>query len=148
MNAETYLDRIKKINSMIRNKKRERARASDEADGLGGASLGERVQTSRNLHRVSDAIDAYIDIDREIAALEQERQSIIQTIEQLPSDEYDVIYKLYVGEYDAERDITQYYTLKEVAYHMGRSYKWVMIKKQNALKLIQSMLDEKVGDIG
>lgn len=132
MQAEQYLDRVKKIDAMIKNKLRDHERWVEVAEGLGGASVGERVQTSRNLHRGSDAIGNYIDIENEIAHLKQERQAIIQTIEQLPSTEYEVIYKLYV----------QDYTLKELAYHFGKSYDWVKRKKSNGLKLLQGMLGE------
>lgn len=131
MSAEEYLDHIKKIDSMIKNKLRDHARWLEVADGLGGAALGERVQSSRNLHRGSDAIDTYIDLEREINALKQKRQHIINTIERLPNVEYEVIYKLYV----------ETYTLKEVAYHFGKSYDWVKRHKHNALELLQNILD-------
>lgn len=131
MSAEEYLERIKKIDSMIKNKLRDHARWLEVADGLGGASLGERVQSSRNLHRGSDAIDTYIDLEREINALKQERQRIIETIEQLPSAEYDVIYKLYVEDY----------TMKEVAYHAGKTYDWVKRHKRSALLMLQTFSD-------
>jgi len=131
LKAEIYLDRIKKIDAMITNKQRDYDRWVGVADGLGGASVGERVQTSRNLHRGADAIGNYIDLEREIAALKQERQAIIRTIEQLPSTEYDLIHKLYV----------QDYTMKELAYHFGKSYDWVKFKKKRALMLVQSLLD-------
>lgn len=131
MSAEEYIERIKKIDSMIKNKLRDHARWLEVADGLGGASLGERVQSSRNLHRGADAICNYVDIEREIDALKKERQAIIQTIEQLPSAEYDVIYKLYVEDY----------TMKEVAYHAGKTYDWVKRHKRSALLMLQTFLD-------
>jgi DNA-directed RNA polymerase specialized sigma24 family protein len=131
MTAETYLDRIKKIDAMIKNKLRDRARWVEIAQGLGCAAVGERVQSSRNLHRGSDAIGNYIDIDREIDALKQERQEIIQTVERLPSAEYDVIYKLYV----------QDFSMKEVAYHNKRSYDWVKDKKRKGLDILQGILN-------
>ena len=131
MSAEERLERIKKIDSMIKNKLRDHARWLEVADGLCGASLGERVQSSRNLHRGSDAIDTYIDLEREINALKQERQRIIETIEQLPSAEYDVIYKLYVEDY----------TMKEVAYHSGKTYDWVKRHKRSALLMLQTFSD-------
>lgn len=130
MTAESYLDRIKKIDAMIQNKLRDHERWVEAADGLGGASVGERVQTSRNLHRGADAIGNYIDIEAEILTLKQERQAIIQTIEQLPSAEYSVIYMLYVHDY----------TMKEIAFHKRKSYDWVKAKKKNGLALIQSMI--------
>lgn len=132
MKAIIYLDRIKKIDAMIRNKLRDHARWVGVAEGLGGASDGERVQSSRNLHRGADAIGNYIDLEREIEALKQERKEIINTIEQLPSTEYDLIYKLYV----------QDYTMKEIAYHFGKSYDWVKLKKKRALVLLQAILDD------
>ena len=131
MTAEQYLDRIKKIDAMIKNKQREHWRWEEVADGMGGASDGERVQASRNLHRSADAIGNYIDLEREIDALKQERHTIIQTIEQLPSTEYDLVHKIYV----------QDYTMKELAYHFGKSYDWVKAKKRRALMMVQSMLD-------
>lgn len=131
MRAEQYLDNVKKIDAMIKNKLRDYERWVEVADGLGGASLGERVQTSRNLHRGADAIGNYIDIDSEIRELKQERQAIIQTIERLPSVEYEVIYKLYVEDY----------SMKEIAYVKKKSYDWVKSKKRHGLMLIQSWLD-------
>lgn len=132
MTAEQYLDRIKKIDAMIKNKQREHWRWEEVADGLCGASDGERVQASRNLHRSADAINHYIDIEREIDALKQERVGIIHTIEQLPSTEYDLVHKLYV----------QDYTMKELAFHFGKSYDWVKAKKRRALMLIQEIIDK------
>jgi DNA-directed RNA polymerase specialized sigma24 family protein len=133
MTAEQYLDQIKKLDAMIKNKLRDHARWVEVADGIGGASDGERVQSSRNLHRGADAIGNYIDIEREISALKRERQEIINTIERLPSTEYDLIYKLYVEDY----------SMKELAYIKKKSYDWVKFKKKCALMLIQSMLDRE-----
>lgn len=133
MNAETYLDRIKKLDTMIRNKLKEYNRWVELAEGIGGASVGDRVQSTRNLHKGADAIGNYIDIETEIQALEDERQSIINTLEKLPFTEYDLLYKLYVN----------YYTMKEVAYHTGKSYDWVRMRKGQALRLLQSVLDAR-----
>lgn len=131
MKAITYLERIKKIDSMIRNKLRDYDRWVGVAEGLGGASDGERVQSSRNLHRGADAIGNYIDIEAEIRSLRRERQEIIETIERLPSTEYDLVYRLYV----------QDYTMKEIAYQLGKSYEWVKLKKRRSLQLVQALLD-------
>lgn len=132
MKATTYLDRIKKIDAMINNKMRDHARWVEIAEGLGGASDGERVQSSRNLHRGADAIGNYIDIEAEIRSLKRERQEIIETIERLPSAEYELVYRLYV----------QDYSMKEIAYQLGKSYEWVKVKKRRALQLVQEMIDK------
>lgn len=143
MRAETYLERIKKIDVLILNKTREHRRWVDSAEGLSGDAAGERVQSSRNLQRVADAIGNYIDLEREIKALEAEKQNIIRTIEHLPSVEYDILHKLYVGKYDKKLDRMQYATLKDIAYQYKKSYDWAKKKKQRALRLLGAVLDEQ-----
>lgn len=132
MKAEEYLDQIKKIDSIIANKSEDYLRSVELASGLGNFSVAERVQSSRNLQQIPDAIAKYIDIEREIEDLKRKRAEIIQTIERLPAVEYKIIYKLYVKDF----------TLKEVAYHFDRSYDWVKKKKRKALNRIQIILDE------
>ena len=134
MTSEKYLQQIKKIDIIIVNKLRDHARWVEIAEGLGGASDGERVQSSRNLHRGADAIGNYIDIEAEIRSLKRERQEIIETIERLPSAEYELVYRLYV----------QDYSMKEIAYQLGKSYEWVKVKKRRALQLVQALIDERM----
>ncbi len=132
MEATRYLERIRKIDTMLVNRIEDYQRWIEVAEGLGGGAVGERVQTSRNLHRGADAIGNYIDIEKEIDRLKQERMDIIKTIERLPPLEYDLIYKLYV----------QDQTLKELAFRFKKSYEWVKVKKRQAMSLVQHMLDE------
>lgn len=133
MTAEQYLRRIKKIDAMVENKVSDYRHWVEVAEGLGGASEGERVQASRNLYSIPNAICKYIDIENEIRALKQERQNIIATIEQLPCEEYELVYKYYV------QDIT----IKELAYHFGKSYEWVKWRKRKAVEMIQEVLDKE-----
>lgn len=135
MTAEEYLGLIKKIDAIIVNKLRDHAKWVEVAEGLGGASVGERVQSSRNLQQMPTAIGNYIDIEGEIRALERERQEIIYTLEQLPYTEYETLFLLYVGDQ----------TLKEVAYYFKKSYDWAKAKKRTALQHLQEIIDEKKG---
>ena len=134
MTAEEYLGRIKKIDHMIRNKLEEQLHWQEVAGGLvGGASVGERVQTTRNLHSGTDAIDRCIDIEAEIRSLQLEWLAIMKTIEKLPTDEYRVVCSLYVkGD-----------SMKETAYTLGKSYEWVKLKKRDALSRVQDLIDEQ-----
>ena len=132
MVAEQYLERIKKLDTMLANKLSDYQRWLEVAEGLGGGAVGERVKTSRNLHQIPDAIGAYVDIDNEICRLREERLAIIKTIERLPPLEYDLIYRLYV----------QDQTMKELAFHFKKSYDTVKRWKTHALSLVQYMLDE------
>ena len=135
MTAIEYLKLIRKLDDMILNKCGEYRHWVDVAEGLGGYSDSEKVQTSRNVHRTSDAIGNYIDLETEIRELRQQRAKIIKTIESLPNQEYNVIYRLFV----------EGLTMKETAYELNRSYDWVKLKKRSALRKIQDMLNEKRG---
>ena len=149
MRAEAYLDQIKKIDEMILNKLDIIKEKNDDynlwaelASGLGGFSADERVQSSRNLQQIPDAIAKYMDIEREIESLKREiedlkqkREDIIKTIELLPSIEYKIIYKLYVKDF----------TRKEVAYDLGVSLECVKKRKNKALRFIQSIIDKERG---
>lgn len=134
MDALAYLERVKQIDAIIINKFRDYRRWAEIAEGMGGISVSERVQTSRNLQQIPNAIGRYVDIERDIEVLKAERLAIIQTLEKLPPTEYEILYKLYVEDY----------LLKELPSHFHKSYEWVKVRKRNALDLLQKMLDEKV----
>jgi DNA-directed RNA polymerase specialized sigma subunit len=130
--AEEYLEQIRKIDTIIINKLNDYHRWVEIAEGMGGVSVGDRVQTSKNLHQIPDAIGRYIDIEREIEELKRKRQAIIGTIERLPSIEYRLLYQIYVNEK----------MLKELPSMFGMSYDWVKKTKARALRNVQAILDE------
>ena len=132
MRAVEYLDQIKKIDAIIENKSEEYRKSVELASGLGDFSVAERVQSSRNLQQIPDAIARYIDLEREIDELKRKRSEIIGTLERLPSVEYKILYQLFVKDS----------TLKELAYQFDKSYDWVKKKKCKALKIVQGMIDE------
>ncbi|MBO7273841.1 MAG: hypothetical protein J6V22_03195, partial [Clostridia bacterium] len=80
------MERVRKIDLLLRNKRREYNRWMEAVDGGGGTS-GERVQASRNLHRGSEAIGNYVDLEKDSQRMERERDGIIKTIEELPAAE-------------------------------------------------------------
>lgn len=129
MTAEKYLEQISKIDAIIINKLKDHKRWVSIAESLGGFSVGDRVQSSRNLQRGSDAICRYIDIERDIEVLRQRRQDIISTIETLPVNEYKVLYGIYV----------EGKMLKECTY--GMSYEWAKTAKETGLAHVQEIID-------
>jgi DNA-directed RNA polymerase specialized sigma24 family protein len=133
MCAEQYLERIKKIDALIENKREDYDRWFAIAEGMGGFSASEGVQSSKNLQKMPDAVGRYIVIDQEIKELERERESIIKTLERLPAIEYDLLFKFYAGTY----------SIKELARHFDKSIGWVKWKKRTALDLLQDFLNEK-----
>jgi DNA-directed RNA polymerase specialized sigma24 family protein len=133
MTAEQYLEQTQKINDIIVDKLKERRRWVDIAEGLGGFNVSDRVQSSRNLHRGADAIGEYCDIDREIKALEGQKNSIMSDLQKLPLFEYRVLYKIYV----------EGYMLKELPSEFHKSYAWVKMKKRRGLDILQEIIDRK-----
>lgn len=135
MTAEKYLEQILKIDAIILNKLKEYKRWVGVAEGMGGFSVSDRVQSTRNLHRGADAIGEYIDLEREINELKKRKNEVLGTIQQLPLDEYRVLYKIYV----------EGLMLKELPSQLDKSYDWVKKKKRVGLKLVQDIIDEKKG---
>ena len=133
MTAERFIQRVRHIDMILANKLKEYKRWVDTAEGLGGFSTGDRVQSSRNLQKIPDAIGRYIDLERDIEKLKRERSDILRVLESLPSEEYDLLYKLYVEDFK----------LKELAYFYKRSYDWAKKKKRLALRDLQRLLDER-----
>lgn len=135
MTAEQYLEQIQIINSLIAGELKERRRLENIALSLGGFSVSERVQSSRNLHRDADAIGDYCDVDRRIKALEGERDAIIYDLRKLPLNECKVLYKIYA----------EGYMLKELPSEFHKSYAWVKMKKRRGLDILQEIIDKKEG---
>lgn len=131
MDATEYLERYKKIDAVIANKLDQHRRWVQIAEGLGGASTGERVQASRKLDQIPNAIVNYIYLEQEIAALKRQQEEIIKTLEQLPFTEYETLYMLYIGDS----------TLKEVAWYFKRSYETAKRYRQSGLERLQEMID-------
>lgn len=133
MTGQDYLKQIQKIDTLIDNKLAEQrlwyARATNTTQNLSG----DRVQSSGSKQKMSDAMNNYIDIgrqiDRYIDELADKRAEIIKTIEQLSEAEYDVLHKVYV----------QYLTLDEVADKRGKSRSWVNSIHGIALKKVENI---------
>lgn len=131
MTAEEYIQQIDRIDRLIANKTADVLKWRERAKSLGGFSSGERVQESKDPHSVEEIISKYLDIEEEIKVLAFQRQSIIKTIERLPVDEYDVIYKFYVLKIP----------YKELVYDLSKSYTWIKEQRKMGLDRIQEILD-------
>ena len=133
MTAEEYLKQIRMIDDIIIDLMKDYKRWKDIADGLGGGfSVGDRVQTTRDLHKGENAIIEYISIDGEIKALKRKRQGIIDTIQSLPHYEYKVLYAIYVDGL----------MLKELPSVFDKSYDWAKKMKRKALDHVQQIIDK------
>lgn len=106
MTAKEYLKQIEKIETLMRNKNIECKKAED-------IGIPQSV------------------IHDEIQELYKKRKAIIETIEQLPEAEYDVLYKIYV----------QGSTLYEVASDRVISYSLATTIHGRALKHLEGLIN-------
>lgn len=152
MTGKEYVEQIKKIDTKIKNKHIEKELKKQQyfdialSIGAGGESIivtdakgheelhkMERVQSSSNGQRMTNAIVDGIDIERkideQIAELEAKRQSIIDDIEKLSEPEYDTLHILYV----------QHLTLDDVADKRKMSRRWADATHGTALQNLEKV---------
>lgn len=135
MDAEKYLERVRMIDAILINRLEDHRRWVEVADSLGGFSIGERVQSSPNLQRGAAAIDHYLDLEREMEQLRAERQRIIDTLQELPYHEYDILYSIYVA--------TPPLSYRRIASKHGKSYDWVKKGRKRGLDMLQEILNKR-----
>lgn len=148
--AKEFLGQIKKINALIENKFAEVEHWKSVALGIvpsgvdikvnGVVQQMDKVQASGSQQKMAGAIDKYVDLQAEINAdidkLIDTRKNIIETIELLEAEKYDLLHKVYV----------QGFTLDEVAATYGFSYSWATTTHGRALKDVEKILDERMND--
>lgn len=142
MNAKDYLLQIQKLDKLIENKLQEVAHWKAVATGTTVCSEGDRVQSSGSKQKMADAICRYMQMEDEINAaidrLVDTKQEIIETIEMLSIDEYDLLHKIYVQKKE----------LYEAAMEMDRSYRWATSVHGRALANVQKILNEREAEVG
>ena len=138
MEAVEYLERIKKLKTMIHNKLIEQAQWADLARSITANMGGERVQSSGTQSRMADAVCECVDMEQEIAAsvkaLREEYREIVATIEAVDNPTwYDVLHKRYVQGID----------LEDIADEYGKEYTWATTTHGRAKKSVQDILDAR-----
>lgn len=136
----------KKLDCMIENKLSERDQWFSMATSTTAASApetGVRVQSSGSKQQMANAIDRYIDIERDINdcidRLLDERKKILSVIEQLEVTQYDILHKMYVGTMKGGK--RYYFSFDEIADLYDRSKSWVTSIHGIALKNVQKIID-------
>ena len=82
---------------------------------------------------MADAVIKCVETERQIYEYIRKKSRIIEDIERLPSEEYDLLHKKYI----------QFFTLDEIAADSGKSYSWATSVHGIALKHLQEILDER-----
>lgn len=132
MDAKEYLKQIRRLGRIIENKQSERSQWESLATGT-TVSGGERVRASGSQSKMADAVMRSVDLETEIRELIAKRNEIIKVIEQLPENEYNVLYAKYV------RNINSFYMIGK---EFDRSESWAFAIHRKGLNIIQKMLGE------
>ena len=136
--AKKYLLQYQKYDAMIENKKAEKEKWETIATST-TAQLSERVQTSSNGQKMTNAVMKIVKIQEEldecIVKAKNKQDEIIGVIEQLDAKEYDLLHKIYIQYYD----LKQYQYMKHISYSSvtsihGRALNkvWELVGKEDA----------------
>lgn len=133
MDAVSFLMQYHKCEVLILNKQLEVERWRDIAGSIGGFQMSERVQSSAAQDKTADAIARFADYEAEIARLRAIQNDILQVIESLEADEYNILHKVYILNYN----------LAEIALQNDRSYSWAYKMHTSALNSVQKILNNR-----
>lgn len=155
IDVQKYLYRLRDINELIMGVADEielwkviatKTTAQVQTVNIGGELHAvEKVQSSGNGDSMAEAVCKYVDLEAELgaemAALIEERQSIIATIKKLPAREYRLIRLMYVGTVDNSGEIV-YMSPKQAAAEMGISRRTATGIHGSALDRLRKILKE------
>lgn len=137
MKAKQFLKQIEKLETMVENKLAEKEKWRSIAIGISSPTIGDKVQTTPNQSKMSDAVAKMISLEAEVSEyidrLIDTTKEVIAVIEQLNPVEYDVLHKRYI----------QNKVFKEISASKGKSESWATTIHGRALKNVQRILDER-----
>lgn len=137
MKAKEYMQQLERIKVKIENYKDRLATLKEIAISISVPYGSERVQTSRNGSKIENSVSEYIDMEKklqdDIVKLLKTRVEILNTIEELPANEYDFLYKRYFKEM----------SYNDIADFNERNYGWAMWMQKKALDHLQEILDNR-----
>ena len=140
MRAIDFLEQINKIDTMIANKLEEIEQWKTLAMSTTAPINGDRVQSSGSQQKMADATLRYLSIESDLKAdiekLKKVRRDIVEVIEQLPVEQYDVLHKIYI----------QGLTFKQIAEIYGKSKGGIGDIKKKAVRNVQAILDRREYD--
>lgn len=139
MDAVDYLNQVKMCDTRIKNKMLEKEQWFTLATKTTCPTEGERVQSSGNPDKMSDAVAKMIEIDKEIDRMIDSfvdlKQEVIRTIEQVDDPMlYDVLHMIYI----------QYIKPSEVAVYLNFTYQWTNELHNRGLEEVQTIIDKSL----
>lgn len=138
--ARELLNNIKKLDAVIQNKITEKEQWQALALATTSKLTDDKVQSTPNPQRKSEAMDKAIDIEIEIDKLIDrliyEKRAVVKRLEQLPAIEYDTLHRMYL----------QNYELDDIAKRYKKSYSWAKNVHFRAIVNLQILLDQEKKD--
>lgn len=136
MNAERWLQQVKKMDQLIDAKLAERDRLNSLAtdisakpfDGMPHSNTGMVSQKMQNA--VINLVMLASEIDKLIDQYIDYKQQVIKILEELPEKEYGVLHRHYI----------RYMTWEQVAEDMGYSVRQVLRIRKNSLKNLENVI--------
>lgn len=135
MNPKTYLQQVRKYDTLINNKLAEITSLRELTTSITSSLKTDIVQSSGAPDRIAKCIERIVDLEREVNAdidcfitLKREIMSTIDQIDDLVS--VDLLYKRYF----------QYKTWEVIAIEMGYSYRQITRLHGKALKMVNDVL--------
>lgn len=138
--AQIYLERVKGLDTKIKNKLIEQQQWKDIALSITANMEGERVQSSGSKSKLENAMVKCVDMDTEIDSLVDQlidtKKEVIQTIEQVYNPTwYKLLHEKYI----------QHKRLDEIADDCNKSYDWAKVNHGRALRVVEKILSARKG---
>lgn len=137
MDAKQYLSQLKRLGSMIENKRAEIEQWKAVAYGITPQTNGERVQSMGKPDRMATAVCNYAtieaELEKQIARYGEVMLEVIGVIEQLEDPFYSIIHKHYIENKKFEQ------ISEEVSY----SYQYTTEMHRTALGMVQRIIDKR-----
>lgn len=133
MEVKEFLNRLEMIDCQIENKKAEIQMWKNVALNTAPQGESERVQSTKNPQKMADAVNRYVDLEKEIEALALEKAECIKIIEMVSNPLlYDILHKYHI----------QNMKLSEIAKIRGYSYDYIKDRHLEAKKELQKVLND------
>ena len=132
MEVKDFFERLSMIDCQIENKKAEIQMWKNIALNTAPQGESERVQSTKNPQKMADAVNKYVDLEREIETLVHEKDECIKIIEKVSNPLfYDILHKYHI----------QHMKLAEIAKIRGYSYDYIKDRHLEAKKELQNVLN-------
>ena len=137
MNAQEWLEQVRKLDQLINAKLAERDRLKEMAtdisprpmDGMPFDNTG--VVSRKMENAVVRLIDLANDLNKLVEMYTNHKERVVKALEQLPAKEYGVLHRHYI----------RYMTWEQVAEDMGYSTMQVWRIRKKALKNLQNVIE-------